>query len=402
MADGGWSSRSTTVPGSAPMGARRTLPRWGRVVAEPHEFLIHLRRGRVVTTGHGASCFKWPADSVCLVPTSIAKLTFSADQVTREKVGVEVTGLAVYRVVEPLLAYRMIDGQSSALGEILCEMFVGATRRIVANLELEECLTHRKERVAQALLAEIAPVLAGEGSPSDATAQGWGVVLDTIEIQNVRVLSEEVFARLQAPYRERLALDALRARERVEEEQARISTQRKRAEEDARREMLALEEARLERERARDKETLAHREELARAALDAELARAAQRAEAEQALAGQALAEQLRQKRSELSVERERAELELELKRRAGELDAALSRAERESPDLSEPKLEELLLTNTLPRVAEAFRGSFDSIDVTHHAGAPSDLFAFLTAGIAEVARATTRARTEIRKPVTT
>ena len=109
------------------------IPRWGRVVAKPHEFLIHIRRGRVKTSGHGASCFRFPSDSVALIPTSIAKLAFSADQVTREKIGVEVSGLAVYRIAEPLLAYRMIDGDIGRLSEILRDMFVGATRRIVAS-----------------------------------------------------------------------------------------------------------------------------------------------------------------------------------------------------------------------------------------------------------------------------
>ena len=86
-----------------------SIPRWGRVTAQPNEFLIQIRDGKVVRSGQGLSCFKWPSDSVTLVPTSIAKLSFAADQVTLEKVGVEVRGLAVYRIADPLLAYRMVD-----------------------------------------------------------------------------------------------------------------------------------------------------------------------------------------------------------------------------------------------------------------------------------------------------
>ena len=76
-------------------------------------------------------------------------------------------------------------------------------------------MRHRKEEIASALMNEIVPVLAGEGAPSDTNEAGWGVVLDTIEIQDVRVLSKEVFERLQAPYREKLALESLIAEERV-------------------------------------------------------------------------------------------------------------------------------------------------------------------------------------------
>ena len=75
---------------------------WGFVTAKPSEFLVHCRRGRVLrSSGQGATCFKLPWDSVAIIPTTINRLQFTADQVTREKVGMRVTGLAVYRIVEP-------------------------------------------------------------------------------------------------------------------------------------------------------------------------------------------------------------------------------------------------------------------------------------------------------------
>ncbi|MBX3190906.1 MAG: hypothetical protein KF819_28180 [Labilithrix sp.] len=311
----------------------REIPRWGRVTANANEHLIQMRRGRVIRSGQGLSCFKWPWDSVAVVPTSIAKLSFAADQVTTEKVGVEVRGLAVYRIADPLVAFRMIDVERSTLTEILRDMFVGATRRIVSRLTLDECITHRKDRVAEALMGEIRPILAGEGSALDENASGWGVVLDTIEIQDVRVLSAEVFARLQAPFRERLALEALVAEDRVRQERARVEAERQRAE-----------------------------DELARERLEAELARARRKAEAD----------------------RERAAIELEAKREAGEADAALVRAERGAyEDLTEARLREVMITETMPEIARAFRGSFDRVHVTSTNA--DDVFGFLSAGLDHV-----------------
>jgi flotillin len=193
------------------------MKRWGFVTAKPSEFLVHVRRGRVMakTSGQGATCFKWPNDAVAIVPTSLQRLQFTADQVTLEKVGVEVVGLAVYRIADPLLAYRVLnfsypERAQEKLEETLTSMFVGATRRLVANLPVEDCLQKRKSALAEELLREIAPVVAGNGRPEDTADGGWGVVIDTIEIQEVRVLSEKVFAAMQAPYR--TALDK-RARE---------------------------------------------------------------------------------------------------------------------------------------------------------------------------------------------
>jgi len=251
-------------------------------------------------------------------------------------------------------------------------MFVGATRRIVASLSLDECITHRKERVARALLEEIAPILAGQGELSDSTTQGWGLVVDTIEIQNVRVLSAEVFERLQAPYRERLNLDALRAKEGVQEEQARIALARKRADEQARREMMVEEEVRVLAERAREAAAAQHREELADATLTAQIDRRRREAEAE--------------------AELERARLEV--RRQQGEMEAALAKLEREGRgDLTERQLDELMLTQTLPTMAEAFRGSFERVSLNVSSGGAADLFAFLSSGIEHVTRATRAAR---------
>lgn len=194
------------------------MKRWGFVTAKPSEYLIHMRHGKIRRrgTGQGASCFKFPWDSVAIIPTTINRVHFTADQITLEKVGVQISGLAVYRIVEPELTFRMLnfsysERASEKLGDILQEMFIGATRRLVANLSIDHVMTHRKEAIAKELLAELAPVVEGRGRGDDTTASGWGVVLDTVEVQNVRVLSETVFNDMQAKFRAELAMRARQA-----------------------------------------------------------------------------------------------------------------------------------------------------------------------------------------------
>lgn len=326
----------------------RPLPAWGVVTADAHQHLVHIRRGRVLQSTQGGSCFRWPGDVVALVDTSVHRLQFTADQVTREKVGVAVTGLAVYRVVAPQVAWRMLDlsteGAGSPLADILREMFVGATRRLVANLGLEDCLTRRKDALADELMAEVGPVVAGRGRTGDGTDRGWGVALDTIEIQDVRVLSEEVFGRLQAPYREELALSALAARTAVLVEEARLGQERAKAAEARRLELLRQEEARIAAERQRREEDAAHAALLARRQAQAELERDLARAESEV----------------------RRAELEGQATRLRAEAEAEAIRQRRAAEaEVSEARLRELMLTQTLPQVAAAFADSFDRITVT-------------------------------------
>ena len=80
----------------------------------------------------------------------------------------------------------------------------------------------------------------------------------------------------------------------------------------------------------------------------------------------------------------ERAEIELAAKRAAGETDAALVRLARGAhDDLSEARLREVMLTETMPEIARAFRGSFDRINVTSTNG--SEMLGFLSAGLDQV-----------------
>ncbi len=321
------------------------MKRWGLITARPSEFLIHMRRGRVRdVSGQGASCFKLPGDSVAIVPTSVQRLQFTADQVTSEKVGVQVTGLAVYRIVDPLVAFRMLnfsfpERAQEKLAELLREMFVGAVRRLVANLKVEECLTRRKEGIAEELMREIAPVVSGKGRLDDRTDEGWGVVLDTIEIQDVRVLSHAVFANMQARFRqeqERVAREAELAKERfIRQEEAeaerqialtRLATEeevrqkRQHAEEQSRLESLAVEsrveEARLAKERGTRQAQVALERETALAKHNAELDVREQKAKAEEAQKLAQLEAQRRLSEAQLTQEKalaaSRSQVELE------------------------------------------------------------------------------------------
>ena len=191
------------------------LKSWGFVTAKPSEYLIVVRKGTIDTrlSGQGMRVWKWPWHSVAVVPTTLQQIDFVADQVTRERVGVSVSGIAVYRIVQPEIAYRMLnftyaERASEKLAQTLREMFIGAARRLIANLTLDQCLENRKEAIASFLMQEIAPVVGGAGRPDDSTDQGWGVLIDTIEIQDVKILSREVFEHLQAPFRAEIAMKA--------------------------------------------------------------------------------------------------------------------------------------------------------------------------------------------------
>jgi flotillin len=366
------------------------MKRWGFISAKPSEHLIHVRRGRIThRSGQGASCFKWPWDAVALVPTSLQRLSFRADQVTAEKVGVEVAGFAVYRIAEPLIAFRMLnfsypESAQEKLEHTLTAMFVGATRRIVATLSVEDCLRRRKAALATELLAEIAPVVGGSGKSDDDTDRGWGVVIDTIEIQEVRVLSKSVFAAMQAPYRaelERAAREAKASADRaISESETALAARRAELEEGLARRRGELDAALVQRqgelaaERAQAEANAAMRD----AALEAEKAAAITAAHAVRLEAEEKLAE----------LERLRGALQADLARLHGaaqrdtglaEAEVALRRAEAHARHSeAEARLE---LARKLPLLAEAYGKRIGEVKITSLGGGESP-FAQLASGL--------------------
>ncbi len=74
------------------------------------------RNGEVLRAQQGGSVWKWPSDTVARIDTSVHRLQFTADQITRERVGVQVTGLAVFRIVAPLVAWGTGDAGRDTQG----------------------------------------------------------------------------------------------------------------------------------------------------------------------------------------------------------------------------------------------------------------------------------------------
>lgn len=322
-----------------PLEDPEKVKRWGMITAKPSEYLVHVRGGQVTEkSGQGASCFKWPWESVALVPTSLQKLRFSADQVTTEKVGVAVTAMAVYRIADPRLAFRVLnfsfpERAQEKLDQALGALLVGATRRIMATLTVEECLQKRKAALAEQLLADLAPVVGGTGSPEDRTDRGWGVVIDAIEIEEVHVQSAAVFAAMQAPYRaaleQRASLSKLEAQRDVEtrrtESDRALGENRAECEQALARTKLrasaALAAEKLQLERA-------DAEAKTRARIEA-VERARREAEAESAERVAAHERARREAEAELAVHRTRLEAlkaRLELDRASAEASAGLRR----------------------------------------------------------------------------
>ncbi len=177
-------------------------PLFGLVTANPSEFLVHYRRGRLKRAERGATAFCLPYFDRCvLVPGTAHQVEFCADQITAENQGIEVAGFAVWRIEDPLKTCATFDFSTQEeavrrVGTMLQSVVESATRHQVARMKLNDVIRERAA-IIDALKSEVAPL-----------SEKWGVVLDTVEIRTVKIFSRQLFENLQAKFRDESRLVA--------------------------------------------------------------------------------------------------------------------------------------------------------------------------------------------------
>ncbi len=372
------------VASNTPEGRER-MKRWGVISALPSEFLVVYRRGKLRGSvgGQGGRCFKWPGDTVAIVPTTLKEVLFKANQITVDNVDVQLRGMVLYRICDPLRIYRLINfthrQQAEAkLGRIIADTCRSHAKWLVANMTVEQCMRRRKEEIAAALKTEVAHVV-GAGDPA-----GWGVEIVTVDIQDIYVQDDDLFASLQAKFKADREGEAELARIRVREDIKRkeISAER---ELETERQRLTLEKARLAAEvELAALDHLRHQEE-EKFTLD--------RFRVEQN--GEIVLDRVRRTNENERVaaegRRERVLIESEAKRIACEQETTALR-ERLAAENSagSASLERLFISDVLPKVSEAVAASaanmrFSVYQTTSEQAPGATPFGFLLAQLLEI-----------------
>lgn len=175
--------------------------------ASANEWLLVIRDGELVKSGIGLQTWVMPQDQTVKFPSLINQVNFNAEQVTAEMQGVDVKGIIIWSVLRtddgPFKCFKSFgnDLQSqnpTIANEKLGAMATSIVRDRIANMSLDDILKNRT-KLRSGIKEEIQKVLTG-----------WGIWLETVEIQDVRILSAKLFKNLQTEYREKSRQDAER------------------------------------------------------------------------------------------------------------------------------------------------------------------------------------------------
>lgn len=166
----------------------------GVVTIAPNEYVVHTRLGKIKNQGLGKTFLLWPlVDSFIKFSITPRKINFYADNITQEKQGVGIDGFLIWSIEDGEKAYKKIGSSDSesldSLSLQLIDISVSIARNAISNMNLDEVLTNR-EVLVDKLSAQLSAIIAD-----------WGLKIETIEIKEVRILSETLFESMQAPFR---------------------------------------------------------------------------------------------------------------------------------------------------------------------------------------------------------
>jgi regulator of protease activity HflC (stomatin/prohibitin superfamily) len=168
------------------------------VEAEPNEWLLIIKNGKLVKAGVGLKVFLGLTDSFVKFPSRVERVEFTAKNVTNEMQGVAITGFAFWSVFReedgPFRCYKYMEGGNANRNvQAMCESVL---RNLIANSILSEVLRNRKH-LRDNMINDLKDQF-----------KGWGIWLETVEITEVKISSDKLFKDLQAEFRQETQLKA--------------------------------------------------------------------------------------------------------------------------------------------------------------------------------------------------
>ena len=169
------------------------------VISQPNEWMIVLRNGKVKKMGVGITSRVNYFESCVKFPSKIHKVSFRAEQVTKEMQGIEVKGVILWSVNPknelPLKAVNYLGkdlttSDATTAKDNLAEMCSAIVQHNIANSTIEE-IQRERDFLRDSISKGISSVI-----------EGWGCLVESVEITDVKILSSGLFANLQMKFRE--------------------------------------------------------------------------------------------------------------------------------------------------------------------------------------------------------
>jgi hypothetical protein len=190
------------------------------VTAQPDEWLLSIRNGRVVRAGVGISIWRRPGDVLARFSSTTQRVRFSAAALSREHLEVKVDGFILWSVArDPAMAFLAFQKLGIAnldrpprdlksLAHLLTSsqhhafqaLLAAELRALVGSLALDELLT-AEETLARGLAIRLASL-----------SETLGIAVERTEILEIEPADRQLLSDLSARSQERVREEAANAR----------------------------------------------------------------------------------------------------------------------------------------------------------------------------------------------
>lgn len=175
------------------------------VRANPTQFLLTGRRGKLVNRGSAVQTFLLPGTVFVLVPSNRQEAMFEFSQETSDGIPLRFKGIVIYRITDPIAAGRLFDFTRGAgitqISSLLTHVVLGELRHAVSHMTMTECIEQRKTTLSGVVEAALAQTL----HPDDGT-DDWGITVEVAQLAQVFIVDAELRRQLEAETRNEIRL----------------------------------------------------------------------------------------------------------------------------------------------------------------------------------------------------
>lgn len=278
-----------TLAGSLALYIRRSI-----LVAQPDEWLLRIRDGRLIEAGVGISLIRRPGDVVTRFSSTVQRVAFSGEAVSRDRLTVALEGFILWTVASegegPFKAFRKLgivnlDAPSPEL-KSRKHLLTGPQHRAFRTLLFASLQRLAASMTLEDLLLKQDDLVAGFRERLKAFEADLGIRVEQVEILHIRPadagLLKDLSARIEEEVREQAAVARLETSERTK--QWELESSERLAADSAAAKRAALERERAlkldmlahERERKEREQQMAREQRLAEESANLEIARAAE------------------------------------------------------------------------------------------------------------------------------
>ena len=175
------------------------------VRANPTQFLLTGRQGKLVNRGSAVQTFLRPGTVFVLVPSTKQEATFEFSQETSDGIPLRFKGIVIYRITDPIAAARLFDFSGGAgiaqVSNLLTHVVLGELRHAVSHMTMVECIERRKTTLSGVVEEALAHTVHPEGGESD-----WGITVEVAQLAQVFIVDGELRRQLEAETRNEIKL----------------------------------------------------------------------------------------------------------------------------------------------------------------------------------------------------